>query len=69
MFRARLAPFTEHARKLGRGPHARPARTPSARRDSAAVRAWAKEHGIEMSERGRIPASVIELYEASTARP
>ena len=65
-FRAQLAPFIEHARKLGRGQRARPERTSAARRDSAAVRAWARERGIEISERGRIPASVTEQYEAAT---
>lgn len=64
--RTHLAPFTEHARKLGRGQLARPGRTSAARRGSAQVRAWAKEHGVEISERGRIPASVTEQYEAAT---
>jgi hypothetical protein len=65
--RTQLAPFIGHARKNGRGQRARPERTSAARRDSAAVRAWAKEHSIEISERGRIPASVIEQYQAATA--
>lgn len=65
--RAQLAPFVEHARKLGRGQAPRPGRSPAARRDSAAIRAWAKAHGIEISERGRIPASVIEQYQAAIA--
>jgi hypothetical protein len=62
-FRAQLAPFAEHARKRGRGQ--RPGRTSAVRRDGAAVRAWAREHGIEIAERGRIPASVTEQYEAA----
>lgn len=66
-FRAQLTPFVEHARKLGRGQRTHPGRTPAARRDSAVVRAWAREHGIEISERGRIPASVTEQYEAATS--
>jgi hypothetical protein len=66
-FRAQLAPFAEHARKAGRGPRTQPGRTAAARRDSAEVRAWAREHGIEISERGRIPASVTEQYEAATS--
>ncbi len=65
-FRAQLAPFIDHARKAGRGQRARPGRTPAARRDSAEVRAWAREHGIEIRERGRIPASVTEQYEVAT---
>jgi hypothetical protein len=66
-FREQLAPFLEHARKSGREQRARPGRTVSARRSSAEVRAWAREHGIEISERGRIPASVTEQYETATA--
>lgn len=66
-FRAQLAPFINHARKLGRGQQARPGRSSAVRRDSAEVRAWAREHGIEISERGRIPSSVIEQYEAAAA--
>lgn len=34
-------------------------------RDYAPIRAWAKENGYTVSERGRIPASVIEAYEAA----
>jgi hypothetical protein len=46
----------------------RPVRTVASRRRSHAIRAWALEHGIELSERGRIPASVVEQYER-TGRP
>jgi nucleoid-associated protein Lsr2 len=63
-FRKQLAPFIEHARKAGRGPR-RP-RTSSSRQRSGDIRAWAKEQGIAVSDRGRIPASVMEQYEAAT---
>ena len=66
-FRDQLAPFVEHARRPEWGQAPRPARSPAARRDSAAIRAWAKDQGIEISERGRIPASVIEQHQAATA--
>jgi hypothetical protein len=29
------------------------------------VRAWARAHGKEISERGRIPATVMKEYEAA----
>jgi hypothetical protein len=64
-FRKQLAPFVEHARKAGRGQR-RP-RTSSGRQRSGAIRAWAKDQGIAVSERGRIPASVIEQYEKATS--
>ena len=31
----------------------------------AAIRAWAKENGYSVSERGRVPASVLEAYNAA----
>lgn len=34
------------------------------RRRSAQVREWARAQGIEVSERGRIPASLLERYNA-----
>ena len=63
-FRKGLAPFVEHARKAGRGPRRRAARTSSSRERSGDIRAWAKAEGIPVSDRGRIPASVAEQYEA-----
>ena len=34
--------------------------------DLAAVRAWAREHGYEVSNRGRLPQAVINAYTEST---
>jgi nucleoid-associated protein Lsr2 len=65
-FRKQLAPFIEHARKTGRGQRRRPGRSASSRERSGDIRAWAKEQGIEVSDRGRIPASVVEQYQAAT---
>jgi hypothetical protein len=65
-FRQQLAPFVEHARKAGRGQPRRPARTSASRQRSGDIRGWAKDHGIAVSERGRIPASVVEQYHAAT---
>lgn len=65
-FRAGLGPFVEHARRSSRGPRRRPARPSSARERSGDIRAWAKAEGIAISDRGRIPASVVEQYEAAT---
>jgi hypothetical protein len=65
-FRKGLAPFTEHARKPGRGPRRGPARTSAARQRSGDIRAWAKAQGIPVSDRGRIPASIAGQYQAAT---
>ena len=65
-FRRQLAPFIEHARKAGKGQRHRPVRSASSRERSGGIRAWAKDNGIALSDRGRIPASVVEQYEAAT---
>ena len=67
-FRKALAPFIEHARKAGRGQPRRPGRTAASRQHSGEVRAWAKEHGIAVSDRGRIPAGVVEQYNAAAGK-
>jgi hypothetical protein len=65
-FRKQLAPFVEHARKAGRGPRRGSARTGPGRERAGDIRVWANEQGIAVSGRGRIPASVVEQYEAAT---
>lgn len=67
-FRSQLAPFAEHARKVAQGPARRAVRTAAGRQRSGAVRAWARDHGIEISARGRIPARVMEQYQAARGR-
>ena len=60
-----MAPFVAAARRLGgrraSGPAASTARTD--REKTTAIRAWAREHGHEVADRGRIPRSVLEAYE------
>jgi hypothetical protein len=60
-----LAPYIDHARRAGRAPSRRPVRTAATRQLSGDIRAWAKEHGLAVSDRGRIPASVAEQYHAA----
>jgi hypothetical protein len=43
---------------------ARPRRR-AGQQDYSAIRTWAKSNGFTVSERGRVPASVIEAYEAA----
>jgi len=64
-FRAQIGPFVERARKAGRASARRVARTASSRHRSETIRAWAKDRGLAVSDRGRIPASVVEQYEAA----
>jgi hypothetical protein len=65
-FRRQLAPFVEHARKAGRGSRRPSGLTASSRERSIAIRTWARQQGIGVSERGRIAASVVERYETTT---
>jgi len=65
--RKRLAPYIEHARKVSRAAQShRAGRTAASRQRSGDIRAWAKAQGLAVSERGRMPASVIEQYHAAT---
>ena len=57
--------YIEHARRATGGRRSgRPGRD---RHFSSAVREWAKQQGIQVSERGRIPASVVSQYEKAHA--
>jgi hypothetical protein len=64
--RAALERYTAHARRTGGTARtaARSRRTAAAV-DTAKVREWAKEQGIEIKDRGRIPAGVIEQYKTA----
>lgn len=62
-----LEPYISAGRRAGSGnaprsssssSRKRPARNP----EVAAIRAWANDNGYSLSERGRIPAPVIEAY-------
>jgi|SRR4249920_514890 hypothetical protein len=66
-FRRKLAPFLVHARRAGTG-RRRPVRAPAGGGRGGEIRAWAKQSGIAVSDRGRIPASVVARYRAATAR-
>lgn len=60
-----LAPYVGSARRIG----GRAARGRSAAKASgggsntAQIREWARSKGLEVSERGRIPAAITEQYE------
>lgn len=62
-----LAPYVAHGRRAAPAPRSRSA-TPRKRQrhtDTQAVRDWARERGIEVGERGRIPAGVQAQYESA----
>ncbi|WP_433336665.1 histone-like nucleoid-structuring protein Lsr2 [Spirillospora sp. CA-294931] len=63
--REAVAPYLASARRA-RGAGRKPAARAAGNRErSAEIRAWAKQAGIQVNERGRIPANVIQKYEAA----
>ncbi|MGH3116678.1 MAG: histone-like nucleoid-structuring protein Lsr2 [Gaiellales bacterium] len=65
-FEKALMPYIDAATKVSKGSsRKRSSRSGSARPNLAAVREWAKSAGIKVSDRGRIPTSVMEQYAAA----
>jgi hypothetical protein len=66
-----LAPYVNSARKLGgrrrRGP--RPGRAVSGpgydRQALKSIREWAKKNGYQVSDRGRLPAAVLQAWQSA----
>ena len=67
--RSALGIYISHARKVGTARRAgiRSGRRPSSV-DTTAVRAWARDQGIDIKERGRVPAGIVEQYHTATGR-
>ena len=74
-----LDPFVDHLRRVvprstKRRTHPRKAigkkatGRSSPRLDTKAVRAWAWENGIELSDRGRIPANIVDKWRAAIGK-
>ena len=61
--KADLDPFIKAARRAGGGGRGR-GRANGRSPDRVAVRAWAREAGLQVSDRGRISADIIRQYEA-----
>jgi uncharacterized membrane protein len=64
--RKALQQYVTHGRRTG-GTTRRAARSRRANDgvDTAKVREWAKGEGIEIKDRGRVPASVVEQYKTA----
>lgn len=64
-----LEPFVAGARKANRAKTGRRggrnARTANSRERSQEIREWARANGIAVNDRGRIPATVVEKYDAA----
>jgi hypothetical protein len=71
--RKALAPYLDAARRAPGSVARRPGR--SGRRaasvggpDPTAIREWAKSQGIEVKDRGRVPAELVVKFKAATTR-
>ncbi len=66
--REALSPFVTSARRAEAAPvrgRKRAAAQRSSRDKSSEIRAWAKAHGLNVSERGRIASHIVAQYEAA----
>ena len=66
-----LARYVQAGRRAG-GNARRPARgrrgTPASGVDTTEVREWAKAEGIEVKDRGRVPAELVVKFKAATGQ-
>jgi hypothetical protein len=66
-----LATYVAHARKIRGTARNAPrggGRGNASSVDTVAARAWAREQGIDIKERGRVPASVVAQYREATGQ-
>jgi len=69
-----FAPFIGGARRAGGGApvatrQKAPTRATRSREETAAIREWANANGHNVSDRGRIPSTVLEAYGSRGSRP
>ena len=68
--RKALEPYVSAARRAARSAARRPGRNgrraATAGPDSTAVRDWAKAQGMEVKDRGRVPAELVVKFKAAT---
>lgn len=66
-----LAPYAEAGRRVT-GPARRPARKPGMAvmngLNTMEIRGWAKANGLDVKERGRVPADLIAKFRAATGK-
>ncbi|MBY0690375.1 histone-like nucleoid-structuring protein Lsr2 [Microbacterium marinilacus] len=65
--REAFAPYIKAGRRAGaaNAPAARSARKRNSGVDLSAVRDWARKNGHTVSERGRVPQSILDAYNAA----
>lgn len=65
-FRAAVAPYIEAGHRVtGRNKAARRTSAQTSSTETKAIREWAQANGYDVSNRGRIPADVMQAYHAA----
>jgi hypothetical protein len=72
--RSALGKYVSHARKVGGGARrggrsaGRGGRGAGPTLNTTEIRNWARSQGIEIKDRGRVPAEVVAKYQAATGK-
>jgi hypothetical protein len=69
--REALAPYVSAARRSGGGarrPVRAARRAPASGLNTTEVREWAKSQGIDVKDRGRVPAELVVKFKAATGK-
>jgi hypothetical protein len=68
--REALAPYVSAARRAGgtRRPARATRRAPATGLNTTEVREWAKSQGIDVKDRGRVPAELVVKFKAATGK-
>ncbi|HEX2361329.1 MAG TPA: Lsr2 family protein [Jiangellaceae bacterium] len=64
-FRDSLAQYVGSARKTARRGRARGQARGGRGSNTAAIRQWARDQGMKVSDRGRVPAEILAKYDAA----
>ncbi|WP_016910274.1 histone-like nucleoid-structuring protein Lsr2 [Streptomyces xiaopingdaonensis] len=66
--RGLLEPYVKSGRRTGgRSARGKGRASGGSSPDTAKIRAWAKEQGYDVNDRGRVPAGIREAYEKATS--
>ncbi len=49
-------------------PQVAPVAAPASAQNTTEIRNWARENGIDIKDRGRVPADVVAKYQAATGK-
>ncbi|MGH3246242.1 MAG: histone-like nucleoid-structuring protein Lsr2 [Trebonia sp.] len=72
--RSALGKYVTHARKVGGGARragrvaGRAGRGTGSTLNTTEIRNWARENGLDIKDRGRVPADLVAKYQAATGK-